>query len=349
MTKSNLVNPHDGYFKQRLSNTAVAQDFMKHYLPEKILKQIDLATLRKAPTSFVGKIFNTSESDILYQINYLNNNAHLYVLVEHQSSVDAKIPLRLWRYMVSIWHEYLKQHPAEKYLPLIYPLVFYNGRQSYSHSLNFYNLFGDYQHTAQQILHNTFQLIELNNIRDDYIRNQPWAGVMQFVMKYIWENDIITSLMEIRAELAQLIAQDAKDYLDDTFTYIVVTKNIRDVQAFKKIFIKYIIGDTKMDSVFYEWFGRPAEEEGMAKGMAKGMEEGMQKGMQKGMQEGLAQGRQEGEKKVQKIRIEIAKRLLQKMESREVVQEVTGLSSTEIEQLYEELFTTSACNQLKEN
>jgi predicted transposase YdaD len=37
-------NPHDKFFKETFSNVEVARDFIKNYLPESILKIIDLET-----------------------------------------------------------------------------------------------------------------------------------------------------------------------------------------------------------------------------------------------------------------------------------------------------------------
>ena len=70
--------------------------------------------------------------------------------------------------------------------------------------------------------------------------------------------------------------------------------------------------------------------EGLEKGMAKGIEQGMAKGIEQGMAKGIEQGIAQGEKNKS---IEIAKKLKSSGIPIEVIEESTGLSKQEIEQL----------------
>jgi len=51
----------------------------------------------------------------------------LYVLLEHQSSPDAQMPLRLLRYVVRLMERHLQEHGLP--LSLVFPIVLYNGRR----------------------------------------------------------------------------------------------------------------------------------------------------------------------------------------------------------------------------
>jgi predicted transposase/invertase (TIGR01784 family) len=66
-----------------------------------------------------------------------------------------------------------------------------------------------------------------------------------------------------------------------------------------------------------------AKLEGIAEGMAKGMAKGIEKGRAEGKEEGLAEG-------VVKGKIEIAKTMLAKGMSVEMIAEITGLTAAEI-------------------
>ena len=50
----------------------------------------------------------------------------LYVLVEHQSSFDPRMPLRLLRYVLGIWEQWEEKHPGAK-LPPVVPVVLHHG------------------------------------------------------------------------------------------------------------------------------------------------------------------------------------------------------------------------------
>ncbi len=121
-------NPHDKFFKATMSNVIVARDFFRQHLSEAIRAHIDFDTLELQPGSYIDKALQYSASDMLYKIRFLKDFecAYIYVLAEHQSSVDNLMPFRLWQYVVSIWNDHIKKNKQDK-LPLVIPLVFYNG------------------------------------------------------------------------------------------------------------------------------------------------------------------------------------------------------------------------------
>jgi Putative transposase, YhgA-like len=61
--------------------------------------------------------------DLLYSVRAGRRRVLLYVLAEHQSSVDSWMAFRLLCYLVAIWKGYRAQHPRAKKLPAILPIV----------------------------------------------------------------------------------------------------------------------------------------------------------------------------------------------------------------------------------
>ena len=75
-------------------------------------------------------------------------------------------------------------------------------------------------------------------------------------------------------------------------------------------------------------------QEGKAQGLQEGKVQGLQEGKAQGLQEGKAQGLQEGKAQgMQQSKIEIAKKMLSKGISLDLVVEMTGLSEEEIKTL----------------
>ena len=66
--------------------------------------------------------------------------ALIYVLFEHQSTVDALMPLRLLKYMVLIWDKYCNNHPNTKRLPPIIPVVLHHSASGWTKSTCFHDL-----------------------------------------------------------------------------------------------------------------------------------------------------------------------------------------------------------------
>jgi predicted transposase/invertase (TIGR01784 family) len=87
--------PHDSFFKSAMADLRVARDFFGHHLPPAVLAAIDLNTLKLWPNTYVDIVLSNSASDILYQVKIAAKTAYLYVLCEHQSSVDPLMPFRL--------------------------------------------------------------------------------------------------------------------------------------------------------------------------------------------------------------------------------------------------------------
>ena len=72
-------------------------------------------------------------------------------------------------------------------------------------------------------------------------------------------------------------------------------------------------------------------EKGMAEGLEKGRAEGIEKGRAEGIEKGRAQGKEEGlAEGMVKGKIEIAKTMLAKGMSVEMIAEITGLTVEEI-------------------
>ena len=59
---------------------------------------------------------------MVYSVTINNTKSYLYLLCEHQSSVDRLIAFRLLVYMIRLMETHLKQYPGQS-LPLVYPLV----------------------------------------------------------------------------------------------------------------------------------------------------------------------------------------------------------------------------------
>lgn len=64
-----MQNPPDRFFKEAFSNVEVASDFIKNYLPESILKIIDLETRELQNDSFSNQEIQEVFSDMLLTLD----------------------------------------------------------------------------------------------------------------------------------------------------------------------------------------------------------------------------------------------------------------------------------------
>jgi hypothetical protein len=132
------TTPHDALFKAAFGQVDVARSELDLVLPADVRRQLDLATLEVCPGSFVDEELRHAHADLLYTTRTADGrDALVYVLFEHQSSFDARMPLRLLRYMVRIWERWLVYHPSSSTLPVVLPVVLHHGQASWQAAPDF--------------------------------------------------------------------------------------------------------------------------------------------------------------------------------------------------------------------
>ena len=216
-------NPHDNFFKTSMSNKQVARNFFEEHLPADIKKQLDLDTLELQPGNFVDKALQQSESDMLFKVKFRDKCdwAFVYILAEHQSSVDELMPFRLWQYIIAIWNEYLKKNKAGK-LPLVIPLVFYNGQKRYDGPRDIRELIEAPSDLIEYFLFKPFHLIDTHDISDENLRHQHWSGLMEFAMKHAFAKEAMHLLKHLIPLMKDIIADPgSNDYLVTVLKYIL--------------------------------------------------------------------------------------------------------------------------------
>ena len=132
-----LPKPHDHLFRSVFGEEgqAEAAGLLQEHLPEAISRELRWSSLKWQSTSFIDERLRDSESDLLYAIERKADGAPawLYVLLEHQSTPDAWLRLRLLKYSIRIWERDRRRHPNEEQLRPIVPLVWYQGERGWRH------------------------------------------------------------------------------------------------------------------------------------------------------------------------------------------------------------------------
>jgi len=123
-------NPHDTFVKRVFTSPEAAGVELRFLLPPVLVEHLDWSTLRVVPNSFVNPRLAEHESDILYAIDLAATGrpVFVYVLLEHQSTLDRMMAWRFFQYLHCIWERWQKdQSTPLTALPLIVPLSMYQG------------------------------------------------------------------------------------------------------------------------------------------------------------------------------------------------------------------------------
>jgi len=108
--KIEIHQPHDKLFKVAFGHKEVLKDFLKGRLAPEILAKVDLTTAKLENCSFVSEELRGTQSDIVYSVQIDGKAGYIYTLIEHQSEVDSKQPIRLLGYNVQLWNQHIEQH-----------------------------------------------------------------------------------------------------------------------------------------------------------------------------------------------------------------------------------------------
>ena len=184
-------NPHDAVFRSAFRDREVAESFFRHYLPENIVRHIDFALLEITDGSYVDEKLKDKHADIVYKTRIKDATAFLYVLFEHQSAPDPMMAFRLLCYMVNLWKAYLDQHPAERQLPFIIPMVLYHGARKWDSPEHFREMFAENADFSVFIPNFTYHLFDLSKYQDHMLMigdSMALAAVLH-MFKHIFDAD----------------------------------------------------------------------------------------------------------------------------------------------------------------
>ena len=131
MKSSNVHHEHDVGYKHLFSHKETFLELLKSFTDKKWVNLITKDNLELSDKSYILSDFEEEESDIVYRANIDGEEIIFYLLLEFQSKVDYRIPMRLLFYMIEIWRETLKNSKKNEIkrknfkLPAIVPIVLY--------------------------------------------------------------------------------------------------------------------------------------------------------------------------------------------------------------------------------
>lgn len=139
---------------------------------------------------------------------------------------------RLLKYMFAIMDQHLKTTKGVQ-LPLIYPMVFYTGKTSYSYSTDVFDLFEPVnQQLARDIFLQPFELIQINQIPDEEMKKKVWLGILELSMKHIFARDVLPCLNDMLSLLQKAEDLEGAGYVQTALTYLFTTGVVKDEQLF---------------------------------------------------------------------------------------------------------------------
>jgi Putative transposase, YhgA-like len=134
--------PHDSFFKSLFGDVRNAAEVMRTALPPRVAAHIDWDSLQVVSASFVDDALKQRHGDMMYRARLTQGGeTFLWVLFEHQSTVEERMAWRMLRMMFRTLDTWWTQHPEATRLPPVLPVVLYQGTAPWTAPLSVAELF----------------------------------------------------------------------------------------------------------------------------------------------------------------------------------------------------------------
>jgi|GEM_PF-727676 len=319
-----IHHPNDGYFKAVFSSPAHSADFFQRHLPAPAVACIDWTSLENVSAAYVSDDIQVSHSDLVFSATAGERELLLYLIFEHQTTVDRAMPLRLMNYCLRL----LGKHHKEKGLPLpvVIPFVLHQGPESWTVSTHLEDLFELPEPLAETLkpFIPRFQhgLLDLSRYDPDTEEQQGAQRVVLQLMKMAREKRLW--------EFFDWLALQTTLHLTDTLVhtsllYALSTDRKLDLQEL----IRKLSLNPRMQTQAMSFPERLLKE---------GREEGLIQGREEGREEGYGLG-------VLKTCLRLVHRKWGSVPE-ELKMQVEGLGYTQLERLSEDLLDLSTLDDL---
>ncbi len=231
-----IQHPHDTGYKSLLSRKTIFLQLLKRFLPHQWVKGLDEASLVNINKSFILHDFRKKELDIIYMAKIMERDVIIYCLMELQSTVDHLMPLRLLIYKSNAWNDIVENMPEPERrskaakIPLIIPIVLYNGADPWDAPLNFRDiidldpLFLD---MYDDTLNFTYKLINVQSYSEEELLSNPEIISMIFWLDQVKEPAAIFHRIKKLAGVISLMVIEEYRILAGWIEHIV-TRNLKE-------------------------------------------------------------------------------------------------------------------------
>ena len=193
--------------------------------------------IEKYTSSFINKIFQNREADIVYK----TKNRNIFILIEHQTKIDKKMQIRLLEYSTEIMESAIedKKYKTE---PRVIPIVLYTGKTKWN--VNEDTKVSQQLFEEVKIIDGKFNLIDINNFsEEELIEDDIFITKMMLVEKCKDTEKIAETLYKITKIIKEEDKTTFKKIIKEIWAEKIGTENTN------KILKKLDKGDDSMLAV----------------------------------------------------------------------------------------------------
>lgn len=283
---------HDTGYKELFSHPEFVQQLIEGFAPPEIAGLMDFETLRVHSGNYITPLFEEKLEDVVWSVAIhwqgVTSQVYLYILLEFQSSVDRRMPIRLLHYVACFYDHLLKSGAAtvSRGLPPVLPIVLYNGRRRWTARQDIYDMIRPEPPAFLRIYqpHLRYYLIDEGGYTDAELdaRQSPLSGV--FAVEKASRD--LESLQQAVDRMVAIIRADPQKERTDAIVTRWLKRHLRWLGASAGLDqLNSVLEDKDMLAENLKYLGE--------KERLKGRQAGLQEGRIEGRIEGRMEGRME--------------------------------------------------------
>ncbi|OJT17839.1 hypothetical protein BO221_43355 [Archangium sp. Cb G35] len=296
---SSMSGPHDLFVRYTFGHPERAEAELRAVLPAYVVSEVDWSSLRQESGSVVDPELRETESDLLFTARLRTGRSLLlYVLLEHQSSVEPWMALRMLRYVVRQLERWRQAHPDSKLLPLIIPLVMYHGpEEAWTAPRRVEDLFELPDEEAERerwralVPRFEYLLDDLTAEREEALRMRPGpplARLAWLVLRYGRTGELDQKLPDWTALFAQVQAgPEGAEHLVVVIRYLLWVGGKAVHKAARQV-LHSVMNEEGAEELMRS-YAEQLIERGVKRGLLRGREEGLKQGLEQGRLHGRAE------------------------------------------------------------
>jgi hypothetical protein len=273
---------HDAMFKTVFSDLALAAQELCAVLPPALVACVDWSVLTPMPTTFVDAAFRQHVSDLVFQGRFLEGGDMVFWLLAHQSAEDWWMLERVIETKGMMWASWRRQHPEARHLPVIVPVVIYNGPRPWRAPRDMHALYGLSAELGAalgpHVLSCTLIIDDLCAVDDEDLRSRRMDAhgrLYLFALARAARKDFLDRLSAWESVLRAAFDSGGAERIFPFSIYTTQVHRYTDPDTIRKR-IAAVLGPERENAMqtFYEIAGQEAFDKGFDKGREDGLETG---------------------------------------------------------------------------
>lgn len=271
--KKNINNIHDKSYKDLYSHKEVFLDLVKEMLKAPWAKGLKEENLVLVDKKYILSDYEENESDIVYRANIEGKEVIFYILLEFQSTVDYRMPLRLFFYINEILREYIKNSEEKDKknkkgfnIPAVIPIVLYNATRKWNTPRYFKDIVNKNELFGENIVNFKYELFDINHeyIKEELIKNNNITSAIFLLDQKVDPLEFMDRLKSIALEFNKLTVTQKmilKHWIRNTVDKTIAEDAVKILDSNKEGVEKMVANNAFM----IEEMKEKAEKEGIKK------------------------------------------------------------------------------------